>query len=47
MVQSLHLYALSRRACVPVGTHRETARVRVRVEPFEAIELELSALWAT
>ncbi|WP_438002823.1 Uma2 family endonuclease [Sorangium sp. So ce321] len=43
--RTLEVYALSRRACVPVGTHREAARVRI--EPFEAIELDRSALWAT
>jgi hypothetical protein len=32
------------RRCGPAVVHRDAARVRV--EPFGAIELDLSALWA-
>ncbi|WP_437958546.1 Uma2 family endonuclease [Sorangium sp. So ce119] len=41
--RTLEVYSLASRGWVPVGTHREA--VRVRVEPFEAVELDLAALW--
>ncbi|WP_437725088.1 Uma2 family endonuclease [Sorangium sp. So ce861] len=45
IARSLEVYALSSgREWTSVATHRDAARVRV--EPFDAIELDLSVVWA-
>ncbi|KYG11149.1 hypothetical protein BE21_58170 [Sorangium cellulosum] len=45
IARTLEVFSLaSGRAWSPVATHRDAARVRV--EPFDAIELDLSVLWA-
>ncbi|KYF87522.1 hypothetical protein BE18_20930 [Sorangium cellulosum] len=45
IARTLEVFSLaSGRAWTPVATHRDAARVRV--EPFAAIELDLSLLWA-
>ncbi|WP_437942089.1 Uma2 family endonuclease [Sorangium sp. So ce341] len=45
IARTLEVFSLaSGRAWTPVATHRDAARVRV--EPFDAIELDLSLLWA-
>ncbi|MGK3983395.1 Uma2 family endonuclease [Sorangium sp. So ce136] len=45
IARTLEVFALaSGRAWTPVATHRDAARVRV--VPFDAIELDLSVLWA-
>jgi Uma2 family endonuclease len=44
IAQTLEVLNLDGGRWVPLGAHRDTARVRA--EPFDAIELELAALWA-
>ena len=43
IARTLEVFRLNGREWVGVGVHREDARVRA--EPFEAIELDLSVLW--
>lgn len=44
LVQTLEAFRLENGRWVVLGTW--TGDARVRVEPFEAVELELAALWA-
>jgi Uma2 family endonuclease len=44
IAQTLEVYELEGKRWVLLGTFRDEARVRAK--PFDAIELELSALWA-
>jgi Uma2 family endonuclease len=44
IARTLEVFVLEGRRWAPAGVHRD--RARVRIPPFDAIEIDLAVLWA-